>query len=52
MKGRLAVAGALAATLLAAAPAHALRVVTWNLLAYDDAAVPSRRPNMIRWCRA
>jgi endonuclease/exonuclease/phosphatase family metal-dependent hydrolase len=48
MKGRLAVAGALAATLLAAAPAHALRVVTWNLLAYDDAAVPSRRPNMIQ----
>jgi len=48
MKGRLAVAGALAATMLAAAPAHALRVVTWNLLAYDDAAVPSRRPNMIQ----
>jgi len=48
MKGRLAVTGALAATMLAAAPAHALRVVTWNLLAYDDAAVPSRRPNMIQ----
>jgi endonuclease/exonuclease/phosphatase family metal-dependent hydrolase len=48
MKGRLAVAGALAATMLAVAPAHALRVVTWNLLAYDDAAVPSRRPNMIQ----
>src|SRR5580765_597476 len=31
-----------------AAPAHALRVATWNLLAYDDAAVPSRRPWMIQ----
>src|SRR5262249_12411328 len=30
-----------------AAPARALRVATWNLLGYDDAAVPSRRPNMI-----
>jgi endonuclease/exonuclease/phosphatase family metal-dependent hydrolase len=32
---------------LAAPPAHALRVVTWNLLAYDDAAVPARRPHMM-----
>ena len=46
---RLALITALvAATLAAAAPAHALRVATWNLLAYDDAAVPSRRPNMIQ----
>jgi hypothetical protein len=28
-------------------PAHALRVVAWNLLAYDDAAVPVRRPHML-----
>ena len=48
MKCRLALAGGLAAMALAAAPAHALRVATWNLLAYDDAAVPSRRPNMIQ----
>src|SRR5262245_251265 len=43
--------GALAAALLlaaAATPSHALRVVTWNLLAYDDAAVPNRRANMIQ----
>jgi flagellar hook capping protein FlgD len=40
----------LAAALLAlhAPPAHALRVATWNLLAYDDAAVPQRRPWMIQ----
>ncbi len=31
-----------------AAPAHALRVVTWNLLAYDDLAVPVRRPHMLQ----
>ena len=47
-KIRLAVVAALASAALAASPAHALRVVTWNLLAYDDAAVPSRRPNMIQ----
>ncbi len=42
-------AWAAAALLIAlAAPAHALRVVTWNLLAYDDAAVPVRRPHMIQ----
>ena len=29
-------------------PAHALRVVTWNLLAYDDVAAPLRRPHMIQ----
>ena len=45
---RLAIITALAAAILAASPAHALRVATWNLLAYDDAAVPSRRPNMIQ----
>jgi len=39
---------ALAAAMLAAQPAHALRVATWNLLAYDDAAVPNRRPYMIQ----
>jgi len=39
-------AGLLAA--LAATPSHALRVVTWNLLAYDDAAVPVRRPHMLQ----
>jgi hypothetical protein len=44
----IAVIAALAAATFAAAPAHALRVATWNLLAYDDAAVPSRRPNMIQ----
>jgi endonuclease/exonuclease/phosphatase family metal-dependent hydrolase len=41
----------LAALVLLAAlatPAHALRVVAWNLLAYDDAAVPGRRPHMIQ----
>ena len=38
-KSRLAILIALAASLLAAPPAHALRVATWNLLAYDDAAV-------------
>jgi len=31
-----------------AAPAHALRVATWNLLAYDDAAVPARRPFLLQ----
>ena len=44
--GAVTLAAALAA--LAASPAHALRVATWNLLAYDDAAVPVRRPNMIQ----
>ena len=29
-------------------PAHALRVATWNLLAFDDAAVPARRPYMLQ----
>src|SRR5262245_10396668 len=38
----------LAVALLAATPAHALRVAPWNLLAYDDAAVPARRLNMIK----
>jgi endonuclease/exonuclease/phosphatase family metal-dependent hydrolase len=40
----------LAAVLLAlhAPPAHALRVATWNLALYDDAAVPVRRPWMIQ----
>lgn len=38
----LALLGALAS------PAHALRVVAWNLLGYDDAAVPVRRPHMIQ----
>src|SRR5580765_658141 len=45
---RLAIVTALAAAVFSASPAHALRVATWNLLAYDDAAVPSRRPNMIQ----
>jgi endonuclease/exonuclease/phosphatase family metal-dependent hydrolase len=46
---RLARALGLAASLavLLAAPAHALRVVSWNLLGYDDAAVPVRRPHML-----
>jgi len=39
-------AGLLAA--LAATPSHALRVVTWNLTVYDDAAVPVRRPHMMQ----
>jgi len=47
-QGRLAVAIALVAGVLNASPAHALRVATWNLLAYDDAAVPGRRPYMIQ----
>ena len=33
---------------LLAPPAHALRVATWNLLAYDDAAVPVRRAYMLQ----
>jgi hypothetical protein len=33
--------------LLPPSAAHALRVVTWNLLAYDDAAVPLRRPHLL-----
>jgi len=33
---------------LAATPSHALRVVTYNLLAYDDAAVPARRPHLLQ----
>lgn len=50
MSARLAPGRALlcvALLALAAPPAHALRVVTWNLLAYDDAAVPGRRPHML-----
>lgn len=39
---------ALALLAALAAPAYALRVVSWNLLAYDDAAVPVRRPHMIQ----
>ena len=31
----------LLATCTVAAPAHALKVATWNLLGYDDGAVPS-----------
>jgi endonuclease/exonuclease/phosphatase family metal-dependent hydrolase len=40
----------LAVALLAfhAPPTHALRVATWNLLGYDDAAVPVRRPWMLQ----
>jgi len=47
---RLALCFSLAGLLavLAATPSHALRVVTWNLLAYDDAAVPFRRPHMMQ----
>src|SRR5262245_34248814 len=48
MNGRKWWLAAFAAVALAAAPAHALRVATWNLLAYDDAAVAVRRPNMIQ----
>jgi hypothetical protein len=48
MKGRTALLIALAASVMAAAPAHALRVATWNLLDYDDTAVPARRPYMIQ----
>lgn len=43
--------GVLASALLlglCVTPAHALRVVTWNLLAYDDAAVAVRRPHMLQ----
>src|SRR5690349_5371192 len=47
-QGRFTILIALAAAVLAASPARALRVATWNLLAYDDAAVPSRRPYMIQ----
>src|SRR5262249_4644611 len=46
-KLRLVIVAALAAACLAA-PAQALRVATWNLLDYDDAAVPNRRPYMIQ----
>ena len=45
---RLTIAAALAAAVLTGSPAHAMRVVTWNLLGYDDAAVPVRRPSMIQ----
>ena len=38
----------LAALAVLATPAHALRVVAWNLLAFDDAAVPVRRPHMLQ----
>jgi len=48
MKGRTAILIALAASVMAAVPAHALRVATWNLLGYDDTAVPARRPYMIQ----
>ena len=45
----LVAAGMLCALLAAGAPpARALLVATWNLLAFDDAAVPSRRPNMLQ----
>ena len=47
-KSRFTILVALAASMLAAPPAHALRVATWNLLDYDDAAVPNRRPYMIQ----
>jgi len=47
-KSRLTILVALAASMLAAPPANALRVATWNLLDYDDAAVPNRRPYMIQ----
>lgn len=33
---------------LHATPAHALRIATWNLLGYDDAAVPQRRTYMLQ----
>ena len=40
----------LAAAMLAlhTPPAQALRVATWNLLTYDDASAPLRRPNMLQ----
>ena len=37
----------LAALLIAVAPAHAVRVVTWNLLAYDDVAAHARRSSTL-----
>src|SRR5260221_584547 len=40
--------GAAAGLVLCVPPAHALRVATWNLLAYDDAAPPARRPYMLQ----
>src|SRR5262245_49050499 len=48
MNSRTKLAGVAALVLALASPAHALRVATWNLLAYDDAAVPSRRPFLIQ----
>ena len=48
MKGRVAILIGLATAALAASPAQALRVATWNLLGYDDTAVPARRPYMIQ----
>ena len=39
---------ATAGLVLCVPPAHALRVATWNLLAYDDAAPPARRPYMLQ----
>ena len=37
----------LAALLIAVAPAHAVRVVTWNLLVYDDVAAHARRSSTL-----
>ena len=46
--GKLALCAAAAAVAaLHAPPAHVLRVATWNLLAYDETAAPSRRPPML-----
>ena len=47
-QARLAIIAALATALCVAAPASALRVATWNLLAYDETAAPSRRPPMLQ----
>src|SRR5882672_3190858 len=41
----LALAGAIALSALGATPAHALRVVTWNLLQYPDYNLSGRQPS-------
>lgn len=42
-----ALVGALMLLAACAAPSHALRVVSWNLLFYDDASAPVRRPHFL-----
>ena len=40
-------AAALLALAIGTAPAHALRVVTWNLLDYREGLLEARQPNFL-----